>query len=172
MMQMAKERVAHLYDLGDAAYCAEQIREYSRSLGHVPIIDHNPRKGEKIQMEPAKKARYRERTTAERAFSNLKDNHGGNFVRVRGAKKVMAHLMFGIIALTASQLCRMFREKEEWEKEHKLPDARAALSNIALLNYRTFHGSRAVPCLKMRKVARQMNFLPKSALGKQLYVAK
>ena len=27
----------------DAAYDAEQIREHSRSLGHVPLIDVNPR---------------------------------------------------------------------------------------------------------------------------------
>jgi hypothetical protein len=35
--------------------------------------------------------------------SNLKDNFGGRCVRVRGAAKVMAHLMYGLIALTAWQ---------------------------------------------------------------------
>jgi hypothetical protein len=58
-------------------------------------------------MEPAKALRFRERASAERVNSNLKDNYGGRFVRVRGAAKVMAHLMFGIIALTAKQLFNM-----------------------------------------------------------------
>jgi hypothetical protein len=37
----------------------------------------------------------------------LKDNYGARFVRVRGAAKVMAHLMFGIVALTAVQLFQL-----------------------------------------------------------------
>lgn len=36
--------------------------------------------------------------------SLLKERYGGRFVRGRGPKKVMAHLMFGLIALTAMQL--------------------------------------------------------------------
>jgi hypothetical protein len=47
------------------------------------------------------------RSAAERANSSLKDNYGGRFIRVKGAAKVMAHLMFGVIALTAAQLCRL-----------------------------------------------------------------
>ena len=107
LMQMAQERLVHFYDLGDAAYDAEQIKEYSLSQGRVPVIDANRRSGEKPEMCPAKKTRYKERTTVERAFSNLKDNYGGRFIRVKGAAKVMAHLMFGVLALTAMQLIRM-----------------------------------------------------------------
>ena len=55
-------------------------------------------------MEPAQAVRFRERASVKRVNSNLKDNHGGCFVKVRGAAKVMTHLMFGIIALTANQL--------------------------------------------------------------------
>jgi len=40
-----------------------------------------------------------ERTAAERANSRLKEDFGGRTVKVRGAKKVTLHLMFGIIAL-------------------------------------------------------------------------
>ena len=40
-------------------------------------------------------------------MSNLKDNYGGNTVRVKGDKKLMAYVMFGIIAMTAEQLFRM-----------------------------------------------------------------
>ena len=35
-------RTTNLYDLMDAAYDAEAIRQHSRSLGHVPLIDINP----------------------------------------------------------------------------------------------------------------------------------
>jgi len=103
---ISAKRVQSLYDLMDSAYDAPQIKEYSRMLGHVPIIDHNQRRGEKIEMDPATAQRYNERTTAERGFSQLKDNFGGLMIRVRGHAKVFAHLMFGILALTAAQLLR------------------------------------------------------------------
>lgn len=76
-------------------------------LGHVAIIDTNPRRGEKHEMEPHRAQRYKQRSSSERVNANLKDNYGGRFVRVRGTKKVMAHLMFGVIALTASQLFQL-----------------------------------------------------------------
>jgi hypothetical protein len=46
---MTAQRVTNCYDLMDAAYCSSVLREHSRSLGHVPLIDHNPRRGEKIE---------------------------------------------------------------------------------------------------------------------------
>lgn len=104
---MSAARVDSLYDLMDAAYDAKQIREHSESLGHVPIIDGNPRRGEKIEMNPATKRRYDERSTAERGFSLIKECFGGRNVRVRGDKKVMTHLMFGILALTADRLLNL-----------------------------------------------------------------
>lgn len=104
---MSAARVDSLYDLMDAAYDAKQIREHSESLGHVPIIDGNPRRGEKIEMAPATKRRYDERSTAERGFSLIKECFGGRNVRVRGDKKVMTHLMFGILALTADRLLNL-----------------------------------------------------------------
>jgi len=107
LAKISAERVTSLYDLMDSAYDAKEIEEYSRSLGHIPIIDRNPRRGNKIEMEPAKKRRYDERSTAERGFSLLKENFGGCTVRVREYKKVMAHLMFGILALTALRLWNM-----------------------------------------------------------------
>jgi hypothetical protein len=107
LAQMTAERVVSLYDLMDAAYDAPQIRAYSEGLGHVPIIDTNPRRGEKQEMDPAQAVRFRNRSTAERVNANLKDNYGGRFVRVRGAAKVMTHLMFGLIAITATQLFRL-----------------------------------------------------------------
>ena len=55
----------------------------------------------------AEDVRYRERTTAERVNGRLKDEAGGRNVRVRGASKVMCHLMFGVLALTVDQLMRL-----------------------------------------------------------------
>jgi hypothetical protein len=107
LAQMTNERIINLYDLMDAAYDAPQIRGFSARLGHVAIIDANPRRGEKKEMDPAQAVRFRHRSAAERVNSNLKDNYGGRFVRVRGAAKVMTHLMFGLIAITATQLFRL-----------------------------------------------------------------
>ena len=91
----------------DAAYCSNVLRAHSRSLGHVPLIDHNPRKGEKIEFTASEAQRYKERSQAERTNASLKDDYGGRHVRVRGNSKVMSHLMFGIQALTAAQLMRL-----------------------------------------------------------------
>jgi hypothetical protein len=104
LAQMTAGRVTSLYDLMDSAYDAPQIRAFSRSLGHVPIIDPNPRRGEKIPLAPAEAQRFKERSASERVNSLLKERYGGRWVRVRGASKVMCHLMFGLVALTASAL--------------------------------------------------------------------
>ena len=104
---MSDKRVTNLYDLADAGYCSPLLRDYSRSLGHVPLIDHNPRGGEKIEFAPAEAQRYKERSQAERTNARLKDEFGGRQVWVRGPTKVMNHLMFGLLALTADQLLRL-----------------------------------------------------------------
>jgi hypothetical protein len=118
---MTNQRVTNPYDVMDAAYDAPTIREYSQSLGHVPIIEINPRGNARLKeelsagaqrfkflhLERPEDRRYKERTSAERVNGRLKDEFGGRMVRVRGHAKVMAHLMFGILALTADQLIRL-----------------------------------------------------------------
>jgi hypothetical protein len=111
-------RVTNLYDLMDSAYDAPEIAQKSRALGHVPIIDPNPRRGGKADAEAEARAmrnvghalaediRFKERSAAERVNSALKDSYGGRFVRVRGHDKVLCHLMFGVLALAAEQLMR------------------------------------------------------------------
>ena len=83
---LSAERTTDLYDLMDAAYDAEQIREHSRSLGHVPLIDVNPRgnkaRAEELRTEArrlknlgfqlAEQVRYNERTAGERVNGRLK----------------------------------------------------------------------------------------------------
>jgi len=107
LAQMSAERVISLYDLSDAAYDAAPIREMCARLGHVAIIDHNPRGGEKHEFSPAEAVRYRERSTSERVNSHLHDSHGGRHVRVRGVVKVAAHLSFGLLVIAAEQLITM-----------------------------------------------------------------
>ena len=106
---MSAQRVTSLYDVMDAAYCSVEMQEHSRSLGHVPLIDHNPRGGLKDEFEPADAIRYKERTVAERSNARLKDEFGGRNVMVKGPVKVMGHLMFGVLALSADQLIRLRR---------------------------------------------------------------
>jgi hypothetical protein len=92
----------------DMGYDSDQIREKSISLGHVPIIPRQKRGNQPAPaMDPHQQVRFRERTVIERVYGRLKDEFGGRNVRVRGWKKVMAHLMFGILALTADQIIRL-----------------------------------------------------------------
>ena len=93
----------------DAAYCSKELHAHCRELGHVPLIDHNPRGGEKEHFEPADAVRYRERSVAERTNARLKDEFGGRNIMVKGHAKVMSHLMFGLLALGADQLMRLRR---------------------------------------------------------------
>jgi hypothetical protein len=107
LARMTADRVTSLYDLMDRGYESEHIDAYSRGLGHVPIIDRQARAGaDQPRLAPHEQIRFRERTTVERAYSRLKDEFGGRFVRVRGHAKVMAHLMFGVIVLTVDQLLK------------------------------------------------------------------
>jgi hypothetical protein len=68
LAQMTAGRITSLYDLMDSAYDAPQINVYSAALGQAPspIIDTNPRRGEKKEMDLAQAVRFRNRTTAER----------------------------------------------------------------------------------------------------------
>lgn len=131
LMTLTSQRVTYLYDLMDAAYDAHAIDAHSRSLGHVPLIAPNGvaaaipppqsnlrrydkrRKGptrpsrKRLPFTPAEEQRFTLRTMVERVYSRLKDEFGARFIRVRGASKIMAHLMFGVIALTVDQLLKL-----------------------------------------------------------------
>ncbi len=106
LAETTAQRVTSLYDLMDAGYDANLIREHSISLNHVPIIAPSRRNNRYTPLDPDRAKRLSLRTSAERGFSRLKDSFGGRFVRVRGHPKVFAHLMFGILALTIEQLLR------------------------------------------------------------------
>lgn len=121
LAETSQQRVTHLYDLMDSAYDVPLIHEHSKQLGHIPIIDKNPRRNNALKLEleaetkrcrklnfkTAESVRYNERSTVERVNGRLKDEFGGRMLRVRGPEKAMCHLMFGIIALTADQLLKI-----------------------------------------------------------------
>jgi hypothetical protein len=106
LARMSAQRVQSCYEVMDTGFDATAIREHARALHHVPLIPFQKRGSQQLQMAPHEQRRYRERSAAERVFSRLKDQYGALNVRVRGAAKVMAHLMFGILALTADQILR------------------------------------------------------------------
>lgn len=121
LMTITSARVVHLYELMDSAYDAESIHAQSRQLNHVPIIAPHPRGGTKKpsqlqkvfpdqltrQLTWAQQERFKTRTMSERVNARLKDEFGASQIRVRGAAKVMAHLMFGVLALTVDQWLRL-----------------------------------------------------------------
>jgi hypothetical protein len=121
LMTMTSRRIVHLYELMDSAYDAGPIHEHSRQLNHMPIIAPHPRRGTKkpLQMQKvfpdkptpqltwAQQDRFKLRTMSERVNARLKDEFGAGQIRVRGAAKVMAHLMFGVLALTVDQWLRL-----------------------------------------------------------------
>ena len=118
---MSTQRVTYFYELMDAGYESHHIGEQSRDLGHVAIVYPKAPGGPKSQAKAipmdkpkrqlswAEQERYKERTMVERVNARLKDEFGGRNVRVRGAAKVAAHLMFGVLALTADQLLRLVK---------------------------------------------------------------
>jgi hypothetical protein len=105
---ITSKRVKNLYDVMDAAYDSAIIREHSKNLGHVPLIDFNNRGPKDTRsFDPHEEESYKERSVAERMNARLKDEFGGRMIYMRGALKITAHLMFGIIALTVDQLIRL-----------------------------------------------------------------
>lgn len=118
---LTDKKITNCYDLMDAGYDVDAIAEYSRLLGHIPLIDKNPRRDQKLQRDLKAEAlarrnlnfkfpeelRYNERTTAERANARLKDEFGANKLRVRGHSKATCHLMFSVLVLAADQLMKL-----------------------------------------------------------------
>ena len=103
------------------AYDAAQIHDHSKKNNHVCIIDTNPRRNKDLKESLAKERkaansagfihptdqRYEVRTVVERVNGRLKDDFGARHLRVRGHKKVYAHLMFGVLALCVDQIVRL-----------------------------------------------------------------
>jgi len=124
LMQMSAERVRWKCDVMvsglpvgvccanmDSAYYAKAIREQSKKLGHEALVKP-PKSRCKNQQAPApltdeQKQRFKKRTIVEQLNARLKDEFGGRIIYFKGAAKIMAHLMFGVVALTVDQLLRL-----------------------------------------------------------------
>jgi len=125
LMTMTSQRVQYLYELMDSAYDANDIHHHCRQLEHVPIIAVHGRRGTKKpspltkarlpkptpELTWAQQQRYKERAMSERVNARLKDEFGASQIRVRGAAKVMAHLMYGVLALTVDQWMKLADHK-------------------------------------------------------------
>ena len=118
---MTAQQITYLYECMDSAYDAAQIHDHSKKNSHVCIIDTNPRRNKDLKESLAKERkaansagfihptdqRYEVRTVVERVNGRLKDDFGARHLRVRGHKKVYAHLMFGVLALCVDQIVRL-----------------------------------------------------------------
>ena len=102
-------------------YDVAQIHDHSRMHDRVGIIDTNPRSNNGLNESLAKECkavnrpgfvlpavqRYGERTAVGRVNGRHKDEFGARHLRVRGHKKVQAHLMFGVVVLCVDQITRL-----------------------------------------------------------------
>ena len=104
---MTKERVCSIYSLMDAGYVSADINDFVLSCGKVAVIaPKKPMRGELIELDPAKKERFKKRTVVERANARIKDDLAGSSFRFRGFNKVGTHLGISILALAAEQIAR------------------------------------------------------------------
>lgn len=113
----ANQVVINFYDLMDAAYDHPEIKEQSKSLGHVPVIDKCPSgKAQKIEKQTEKNRkktlnfktaedlRYHERFSKERFNAVYKDYNVVRSLFYRGYEKVSCHVMFGVLTVAATLL--------------------------------------------------------------------
>lgn len=125
LMKETSKRVTYLYDLQDAGYDSDIIREFSRKLNHKPIIDINPKNSkalkEKIQLTKEEKEKfkllniqgnsddhhYNQRSMVERVNKYLKEDFGCNTIYYKGATKVTSVLAFGILSVCIHQALKL-----------------------------------------------------------------
>lgn len=125
LMQETSRRVNYLFDLQDAGYDADIIRDFSNNLGHRPIIDINPKNSkalkEKIELIKHEKEtfkfisqplnldeeHYNQRSMVERVNKYLKDDFGCGKTYYQGATKVASVLAFGILSVCIHQSLKL-----------------------------------------------------------------
>ena len=125
LIQDTTKKVNYLYDLQDAGYDADIIREFSQKHGHRPIIDTNPKNStilkEKIALREEEKKKfahlnptkdsdahhYNQRSMVERVNKYLKDDFGCDKIYYQGATKVASVLAFGILCICIHQSLKL-----------------------------------------------------------------
>ena len=102
MEKMTEQKVTFCYSLMDKGYDANLIHSFIKSRERVPIIDLKKRSnGHCPELDPAKKERYKIRTTVERANSHLKDSLIPRAIYVKGYAKVSFVLHSAVLCLAA-----------------------------------------------------------------------
>ena len=128
LIQETSKRVNYMYDLEDAGYDADIIREFSIKHNHKPIIDINPKNSQKLRdkiqliedekkkfkffglmpsIEMKESKHYNKRSMVERVNAYLKDNFGCNKIYYQGADKVASVLAFGILSICINQSLKL-----------------------------------------------------------------
>jgi hypothetical protein len=105
---LTSRRVTALYELMDAGYYGQRVRQYCEQLGHVVLIPDVPRPGQpKRAFSPAQRQRYEQRRLIEQFFAHLKEHFGLRFIRVRGHAKVSLQVQLAILILTLERVLRL-----------------------------------------------------------------
>jgi hypothetical protein len=117
LMQETSKRVNYLYDLQDAGYDADIIREFSYKLGHCPIIDINPKNSKELKAKiellshekktfkylnqhlNCEEVHYNQRSMVERVNKYLKDDFGCDKIYYQTPIKIASVLAFGILSI-------------------------------------------------------------------------
>jgi len=125
LMNETSKRVSYLYDLQDAGYDSNIIRDFSKKLNHRPLIDINPKNSKelkaKIELEQAEQKKfkilnlaqssdihhYNQRSMVERVNKYLKEDFGCNTIYYQGATKVASVLAFGILCVCIHQSLKL-----------------------------------------------------------------
>ena len=122
LIQETSKRVNYMYDLQDAGYDADIIREFSIKNNHRPIIDINPKNSKELKAKielreheeiifkslhnrhlDMDREHYNQRSMVERVNKYLKDDFGCNKIYYQGADKVASVLSFGVLSVCIHQ---------------------------------------------------------------------
>jgi DNA-binding transcriptional regulator GbsR (MarR family) len=125
LIQETSKRVNYMYDLQDAGYDADIIREFSIKHNHRPIIDINPKNSKELKSKielmeheqkmfkrlnqylNSDKQHYNQRSMVERVNKYLKDDFGCHKIYYQGADKVASVLAFGILSVCIHQSLKL-----------------------------------------------------------------
>lgn len=125
LMNETSKKVKYLYDLQDAGYDANIIKEFSKKLGHLPIIDTNPKNSKELKStieikseekqkftmlnlsQSSETSHYNQRSMVERVNKYLKEDFGCNTIYYQGPTKVASVLAFGVLCVCIHQSLKL-----------------------------------------------------------------
>lgn len=117
LSRKSSSRGTVFYELMDSAYDVNAIKDYIWSEDRVPIVKIHKRRGKRkeraeanelayktLNWRPAEERRGQYRFANERLFARLHDSFLCRAIYYRGARKVTAHVLLGVLCLCASEL--------------------------------------------------------------------